>query len=136
MNVIMVVPAVIPATIPVREPTVAVAVVLLVQVPAPLASLSAVVLPVHTVVVPVIGDGTGTTFTVVVALHRPPNEYVITAVQQAEPVVPPIVTLPVVPLTQLPPAVASLKVMQLPLHILVPPVIAAGVGYTVIVIVR
>ena len=128
----MVVPAAMPATIPVREPTVAVAVVLLVQVPAPLASLSAVVLPVHTVVVPVIGDGTGTTFTVVVALHRPPNEYVITAVPratpQAEPVVPPIVTLPVVPLTQLPPAVASLNVMQLPLHILVPPVIAAGVG--------
>lgn len=71
---IMVVPAAIPATMPVSEPIVAVAVVLLLQVPAPLASLRADVLPVQTVVVPVIGDGTGTTFTVVVALHKPPNE--------------------------------------------------------------
>ena len=47
---------------------------------------------------------------------------------QATPVVLPIVTLPVVPLTQLPPDVASLKVIQLPLHIFVPPVIAPGVG--------
>ena len=70
----IVVPAAIPATIPVSEPIVAVAVVLLLHVPAPLASLSAEVLPVHTVVVPVIGAGTGTTFTVVVALHKPPNE--------------------------------------------------------------
>ena len=74
MNVIIVVPAAMPATMPVREPTVAVAVVLLLQVPAPLASLSAVVLPVHTVVVPVMAAGSGTTFTVVVALHNPPNE--------------------------------------------------------------
>jgi len=59
---------------PVSEPTEAVVILLLLQVPAPLASLSAVVLPVHTVVVPVIADGNGTTFTVVVALHNPPSE--------------------------------------------------------------
>ena len=63
------VPAVLPVTMPEDEPTEATAALLLVQVPPPVASVNAVLLPMHTLVVPVITEGPEFTFTVVVALQ-------------------------------------------------------------------
>ena len=57
-------PALTPLTIPVDEPTVALEVLLLLQVPPDVALLSEVVLPAQTTAVPVIAPGTG--FTVAV----------------------------------------------------------------------
>ena len=56
-------------TIPVNEPTVAIVVALLVQVPPVTASLSVAVDPMHIIAVPVIADGTGFTVTVFVAIQ-------------------------------------------------------------------
>ena len=54
-------PADTPVTTPVDEPTVAIAVLLLLQVPPVVASLIIIEEPVHTVVRPVIGEGVGLT---------------------------------------------------------------------------
>jgi len=62
-----------PVTMPVPEPTVAVVVLPLLQVPPP-GSLNAVIAPTQTVVDPVIPPGNGLTVTVVVALHPAPSE--------------------------------------------------------------
>ena len=63
VKVITDVPADIPVTMPVLRPMVATPVALLVQVPAPKASVSVVVLPRHTVNVPDIAAGAGETVT-------------------------------------------------------------------------
>jgi hypothetical protein len=55
------VPAATPLTVPDPEPTVACAVLLLLQVPPAVPSLKVVVKPTHTLVVPVIAAGTGLT---------------------------------------------------------------------------
>jgi hypothetical protein len=55
------VPVVIPVAMPVPTPIVACAVLLLVHVPPPVASVSIVVEPTHTFVVPPIGAGNGLT---------------------------------------------------------------------------
>ena len=61
------VPAATPVTIPVTEPTVALAVLLLVHVPPVVTSVNVVVVPVHTFSVPVIGlTDVGVTVTTVV----------------------------------------------------------------------
>lgn len=59
------VPGEIPVTMPVVKPTVAIVVLLLVHVPPPGASDNAVVNPVHTVLMPAMGDGVGLTVTVI-----------------------------------------------------------------------
>jgi hypothetical protein len=64
------VPAATPVTIPV-EPTVAIVVLLLLHVPALVASAKPVVNPVHTTFVPVIAAGNGFTVTVAVTLPQP-----------------------------------------------------------------
>jgi hypothetical protein len=64
--VIIAVPAITPVTIPVREPTVAIVVLLLDQVPPPVESLNMVVEPTHTDVSPVIIGGRLTVIVVVV----------------------------------------------------------------------
>jgi hypothetical protein len=61
-----------PLTIPLDEPTVAIAILLLLQVPPGVASDKVVVCPTHTLGVPVIGVGGVTTFTVVVATQPVP----------------------------------------------------------------
>ena len=61
------VPAETPVTTPVATPTVAKAGVALLQLPPAVASLSVVVEPMQTLVVPVIAAGNGLTTTVVVA---------------------------------------------------------------------
>jgi len=60
------VPRATPQTRPVPEPAVAIAVLLLLQVPPAMASDSVVQEPRHMRVLPVIAEGTGTTVTVVV----------------------------------------------------------------------
>ena len=60
------VPELIPVTIP-AELTVAIFTLLLLHVPAVVASVSAVESPTHTVAVPVIADGSGATVSVLVA---------------------------------------------------------------------
>ena len=55
-------------TVPVPEPIVAIPVLLLLQVPPP-PSLNVVVDPRHTVVVPLMADGSAFTVTTVVAVH-------------------------------------------------------------------
>ena len=64
VKVITEVPADMPVTMPVLRPIVATPVALLVQVPAPKASVSVVVLPIHTLSVPDIAAGAGETVTV------------------------------------------------------------------------
>lgn len=56
-------PAATPFTVPVNDPTVAIVVLLLLHVPPGVASLSVMLPPVPTVVVPVTGPGTGFTVT-------------------------------------------------------------------------
>ena len=66
---IVVVPGATPETIPALMPTVAVEVLLLLQVPPTVASLNVVVKPAHTFDAPVIADGVGLTVTVVITLQ-------------------------------------------------------------------
>jgi hypothetical protein len=75
----VVVPALTPDTTPVEDPIVATDVLLLVQVPPPVALLNAVVPPTHTVVVPVIGV-IGFTVIVLVAVAVIPQASVTVAV--------------------------------------------------------
>ena len=63
-------PAPFPVTIPVAEPTVAIAELLLLQLPLPDMSLNVVVYPGHKSVAPVIAAGDGLTVTIVV-LEQP-----------------------------------------------------------------
>src|SRR5436305_1140752 len=70
LYVIIDVPASTPATAPLREPMVALAAMLLVQVPPP-ALLKVVVAPVHTVVGPLMAPGNGLTVIVLVAVQPP-----------------------------------------------------------------
>ena len=81
VKVIIVVPPLTPYTIPVVAPTVPTPGLLLVHAPVPpdaVASLNAMVKPVHTVLGPVIVPATGDTFTVilVVAVAEPQNALV------------------------------------------------------------
>jgi hypothetical protein len=70
MYVIVVVPAVMPVTMPEVIPIVAMPVELLVHVPPIAASLSVVVLPMQTLVMPVMGGGGGVTVAIV-AIAQP-----------------------------------------------------------------
>jgi len=60
------VPVLMPVTEPVLEPTVATPVLLLLQVPPPVALLSVVLAPIHTVDDPAMADGTAFTVTAIV----------------------------------------------------------------------
>jgi hypothetical protein len=70
LYVIVAVPVDTPLTIPVVSPTVAIAVLPLLQVPPPVPSASVVVAPVHTVVMPVIPAGDGYTV-IAIAIVQP-----------------------------------------------------------------
>lgn len=67
------VPADTPVTIPELMPIVAIVVAVLVQVPPPTASVSGVVAPIHTVIIPVMAAGTGLTVTVSTAAQPDGN---------------------------------------------------------------
>ena len=127
------VPAVIPVTIPEVEPIEAFA-LLIVQVPPDVGSPKEVVAPMQTVPEPVIVPGKGLTVTIAVALQDP-TVYEIVAVPAVMPD-----TMPVVPtvafallLLQVPPAVASPRLVVEPTHTPNVPEITAGEGLTVTV---
>ena len=71
MVAVLVTATVWPVTMPVLEPTVATAVLLLVQVPPPVRSLKLVVDPEQTILVPDIATGKGSTVTMAFAAQMP-----------------------------------------------------------------
>jgi len=105
----------------------------LLHVPPPAASASVVVLPSHTVSVPVIADK-ALTVTMAVVVHPAGVVYTIVVVPFdnafTTPVVAPIVATVTVPLLHVPPPTASASVDVLPTHKINVPVIGAN-GFTV-----
>jgi hypothetical protein len=138
--VITAVPVLTPFTTPVEEPTVAIPVPPLVQVPPVGEELRVVVEPVQTEAVPVIADGCVLTVTAWVAKQPPDNVYVITAVPALTPLTTPVeeptVATPVLPLVHVPPAGEELSVVEEPVQTEAVPVIAAGWVFTVTVAVE
>jgi hypothetical protein len=128
------VPAATPHAVPVELPMVATAVLLLLHVPPAVASLRVVQVPAHMVVVPMIAAGNGLTVATIVAVQPPLMVYEITAVPaetpQSVPVLPTVATETLL-LLQVPPDVASLSVVQRPVHINGTPLMAAGAGSTI-----
>lgn len=70
----VVVPVVIPVTMPVVAPTVAIAGLALVHAPPGVVVVSVVVLPIHTVPAPPIGEGIAFTVTIAVTVQPLPKE--------------------------------------------------------------
>jgi hypothetical protein len=114
-----------PATVPDEIPIDATEGMTLVQVPAPAGSLSVVVFPWHTVVVPVIA-ASGSTVTIVVAIQPRAVVYWIVALPADSPVAMPvvlsIVAIAVLVLLHLPPGVASFNMVVNPSQTVVMPV--------------
>jgi hypothetical protein len=121
----IVVPAATPVTLP-DPSTVALAVLVLVQVPPLMLLVSAVVRPVHTVFVPPI-TGDWVTFNNMLLEQPAAVIYDIVVLPPATPVtvtgepVEPIVAADVLLLLQVPPVVASLNVIVEALHMVVAP---------------
>lgn len=115
---------------------VATAVLLLIQLPATVASVSVAHDPAHTLIVPPIVAGLGITVTILVIKHPVAlSVYVTVTVPATMPV-----TMPVDEPTEAedgslllhePPGVASFKVVFNPIHTEAVPVIAPGNGFTV-----
>ena len=128
-------PVPIPVTIPVL-PTVATEVLLLVHVPPEVASDNKSVVPMQIVAPPEGLIAAGLPLTVKVAVTKQVAlAYVITAVPTETPVAIPVdepmVATDVLPLLQVPPLVASVKVVVAPTHAERVPEIAAGIALTV-----
>jgi len=125
-----------PVTVPELEPMVATVVLPLAQTPLPVASLSVVVVPGHTFIVPVIAAGDGLTVIVVVVVHPNVDVNVITEVPPGfgppftKPVLAFIVATVVLLLLHVP-DVASFNVVVVPVQMPVVPVMVDGDGYTV-----
>jgi hypothetical protein len=134
---IFAVPPDTPVISPVVTFAIATVVLLLLHVPPNIALLSVIVVPWHTVVVPVIG-ATGFTVTVVVAIQPADVVYTIAVVPADTPdTMPddnPTVATPGVPELHVPPVGTSLRVVVLPWHTVVFPVIADGSVLTVTVV--
>ena len=125
-----------PDTIPVFDPTVATAVLLLVQVPPEVRSTNVLVAPVQTVLEPDIDTGCWLMVIASVAEQPAGSVYIILT----EPVTDPPVTIPLDDptvafvrslLLHVPPVVASARFVVRPVHTVFEPVIATGVGLTV-----
>ena len=129
------IPAPVPVTTPVVPSTVAYEVLLLLQAPPVVRSLSETVDPTHTFPVPVMAEGSG--FTVIPLVIRQPvgSVYVITVVPPMIPEVKPDAALMETKLglllTQLPPPAASVNPTDAPAQILDGPFIGPGKGLTV-----
>ena len=119
---------------PVVAPIGAITPLLLLHEPPGVASVRFIVDPTHTEVDPVIGPGNGFTISVAVTEH-PTRVYVMVSspafMAVTKPVPGTIVAL-VLLLLHVPPVVPSLSVVVEPTHIDELPVIATGVGFTVI----
>lgn len=131
-------PVLMPDTTPDVRPIVATEVLVLVHVPPGSELYRVDVNPSHTVVLPVIADGSGCTVTAIVAKHPAGVVNLIVAMPAVIPVMIPVVA-PAVAIVGLmllhtPGVVASLSVIVLPTHTDGIPVIAAGNGYTVTVV--
>lgn len=126
-----------PVTTP-EVPTVARAVLLLLHVPPP-PSESVMLAPTQTLLGPVIAEGSGLTVSTLVAIQPVPEVKVIIVVPRATPDTSPvpasIVATLVVVLAHVPPPLASLRFVMLPIHTPAEPEIAAGSGFTVITVV-
>ena len=127
---------------PVIDPTLAIPVALLLQVPPPAASVKVVVNPEQTTSVPSIAVVRGFTVTTAVMIQPVGNVYVIVAVLVAAttppvttPVKDPMLAVPVELLLHVPPAVASVNVVVSPEQTLRVPSIAVGNGLTVTIVV-
>jgi len=133
------VPKATPVTTPEPDATVAMAALLLTQVPPDAASVRLVLVPTHTLVLPVIAVGVRLTVTVVVVLHPVDNAYVIVAVPAPAPftipVLEPTVATNVLLLLQVPPTVASVKADEVPVQMPVLPAMPAGRLLTVTTVV-
>jgi hypothetical protein len=137
---------VLPVTMPVTTPeefTVAMPVLPLLHVPPVVVSPKEIVPPWHALATPVIDAGTGLTVTAVVLVQ--PDEEVYVIIEVAGLVLPvkiPVTTpeeftvaIPVLPLFHVPPVVVSPNVVVAPWHTFVVPVITAGNGFTVTMLV-
>lgn len=114
-------------TSPDALPIVAINVLLLFHVPPIVASLSVVVKLAHTLTAPMIGVITPTTFTVAVLVQPEASVYVTEVLPTLTPVTIPvdrsIVAIAVLLLLHVPPVVASDKVVCVPVHTFIFPVI-------------
>ena len=128
------VPAEIPVTTPVDEPTVATAVLLLLQCPPAFTSVSVTVEPAHTLAVPLMPVN-AVTDTVWVARQPPGVVYEIVTIPGDTPVTLPVedttVATAVLLLLQVPPATASLSVITEPAITVLLPAIVVGAALTV-----
>ena len=113
----------------------ALAVLLLLQMPPGTTSLRVSVRPTHTLVEPIIGPGVGLTLIVVVVIQPVGKVKVITVLPIATPVTTPVVdptvAMVVALLVQVPEPEASLRASVEPMHTASPPEIGAGSGVTV-----
>ena len=130
-------PAAMPVTTPDAELTEALPQLLL-QVPPGVALLNTIVLPTHTWLLPVIGEGLGFTVKLVVTKQPPGSMYVITVTPADTPVTTPdvatTVAIPGLLLLHKPPVVASVNNTDIPTHPEHPDVghaIGNGIGFTV-----
>ena len=132
-------PAVMPEIIPADGPALAIPGAPELQVPPAVISESVVVALTHTYVAPVIDAGNGLMVIVTVLIQPVFKVYVITVVPADTPVTIPVAdpTLPMpgYPELQVPPVVASLRLMVSPTQTFVGPVMVAGNGLTVTVLI-
>jgi hypothetical protein len=117
-----------PVTIPSVEPTVAIVVLPLVQVPLPVALDRVVVAPTFTTVVPVIADGRALMVILVVAVAIPHALVIVyvmfatpAATAETIPLLLPTLATPVLLLVHIPPDTVLLKEVEAPAHIAVVP---------------
>lgn len=124
-----------PLTNPLELPMVATPVFVLVHTPPGTLLPNVDVSPIHTFRLPVIAPGLGLTVTTVVRLQPEGKEYVMIDVPAISPftipVVEPMVATAVLLLVQFPPDTVLPSDVVSPIHTLVAPVIAVGVGCTV-----
>jgi len=141
--VISTTPGLIPVTTPVAEPTVATALLELVQVPPAGVAVKVVVLPVQmdapgTPVAPTVITGVGFTVTSIVTKQPVARLYVIVATPGEIPSTTPVpdtVAVPGAPDDHVPPDGLLVRFIVLPTQTVLGPDIAAGVAFTVIIIV-
>jgi hypothetical protein len=112
---------------------------LLLHFPPVTASERTFVVPMHKVVLPEIGAGDGLTVTVVLAKQPEARVYDILAVPAEKPEIIPVVrsapAISVLLLLHVPVKTASSKVVVVPAHMYLTPVIADGIALTVIIVV-
>ena len=124
----------ISAVVPVKDVTAAIPADALLHVPLEVLQYNVVLLPEHTVDTPVIAEGTGPTVTTCVLAQPLPVVYDMVATPADTPVTTPelfTVAFDGLLLLHAPPPVLHANASVLPVHTALPPVIAAGIVFTV-----